>query len=102
MAASVCVHSAPGPQDTVELQNPVPSHVSRWAAFLGPMLLILSGCGGSSDAGLLPAAAAVLRIGANAVDRSSWEGAQRDLTPVLPAQIDGLAAFVRATQSRRA
>lgn len=41
---------------------------------------------------------AVLRIGANAVDRSSWEGAVDGLTPILPSQIDALAAFVQATQ----
>jgi len=41
---------------------------------------------------------AVLRIGANAVDRSSWNGEKRGLTPILPAQIDALAAFVRATR----
>jgi hypothetical protein len=40
----------------------------------------------------------VLRIGANQVDRSSWNGAVEDLTPILPAQIDALAAFVQATQ----
>lgn len=41
---------------------------------------------------------AVLRIGANAVDRSSWSGDIQGLTPILPAQIDALAAFARATQ----
>jgi hypothetical protein len=40
----------------------------------------------------------VLRIGANQVDRSSWNGAVSDLTPILPAQIDELAAFLRATE----
>ncbi len=40
----------------------------------------------------------VLRIGANQVDRSSWNGAVENLTPILPAQIDALAAFVQATQ----
>ena len=40
----------------------------------------------------------VLRIGANAVDRSSWDGAIDDLTPILPSQIDALAEFVQATQ----
>ena len=40
----------------------------------------------------------VLRIGANAVDRSSWNGAVDDLTPILPSQIDSLADFVQATQ----
>lgn len=35
----------------------------------------------------------VLRIGANAVDRSSWQGAVDGLTPIMPAQIDALAAF---------
>jgi hypothetical protein len=39
----------------------------------------------------------VLRIGANAVDRSSWNGAVSGLTPILPAHIDGLAAFLQAT-----
>lgn len=43
---------------------------------------------------------AVLRIGANAVDRSSWNGAVRGLTPILPAQIDALAAFAQATEWR--
>lgn len=41
---------------------------------------------------------AVLRIGANAVDRSSWNGAVDDLTPILPSQVDALAEFVQATQ----
>lgn len=41
---------------------------------------------------------AVLRIGANAVDRSSWNGAVDDLTPILPSQIDDFADFVEATQ----
>jgi hypothetical protein len=41
---------------------------------------------------------AVLRIGANAVDRSSWKGDTQGLTPILPAQIDALAAFIRATR----
>lgn len=41
---------------------------------------------------------AVLRIGANAVDRSSWNGAVEDLTPILPSHIDALADFVQATQ----
>src|SRR5690606_18756377 len=36
--------------------------------------------------------------GANAVDRSSWDGAIDDLTPILPSQIDALAEFVQATQ----
>ncbi len=40
----------------------------------------------------------VLRIGANQVDRSSWNGAVEDLAPILPAQIDALVAFVQATQ----
>jgi hypothetical protein len=40
----------------------------------------------------------VLRIGANQVDRSSWNGAVKGLTPILPAHIDNLAAFVQATQ----
>jgi len=40
----------------------------------------------------------VLRIGANQVDQSSWNGAVEGLTPILPAQIDALAAFVQATQ----
>lgn len=40
----------------------------------------------------------VLRIGANAVERSSWNGAVRGLTPIRPAHIDELAAFLRATQ----
>jgi hypothetical protein len=40
----------------------------------------------------------VLRIGANAVDRSSWNGAVNGLVPILPAQIDALAAFLQATQ----
>jgi hypothetical protein len=40
----------------------------------------------------------VLRIGANAVDRSSWNGEEEGLTPILPAQIDALAAFLQATQ----
>jgi hypothetical protein len=40
----------------------------------------------------------VLRIGANAVDRSSWNGAVEELTPILSSQIDALAAFVQATQ----
>jgi hypothetical protein len=39
----------------------------------------------------------VLRIGANAVDRSSWNGAG-GLTPILPSQIDALAAFLQATE----
>lgn len=39
----------------------------------------------------------VLRIGANAVDRASWNGAVDDLTPIRPADIDALAAFVQAT-----
>lgn len=41
---------------------------------------------------------AVLRIGANAVDRSSWQGAVEDLTPILPWHIDALGAFVQATE----
>ena len=41
---------------------------------------------------------AVLRIGANAVDRSSWQGAVEDLTPILSPHIDALAAFVQATE----
>jgi hypothetical protein len=40
----------------------------------------------------------VLRIGANQVDRSSWNGVVEGLTPILPAQIDAFAAFVQATQ----
>jgi len=40
----------------------------------------------------------VLRIGANAVDRSSWQGAVEDLTPILPWHIDALGAFVQATE----
>ena len=40
----------------------------------------------------------VLRIGANQVDRSSWNGRVGGLTPILPAQIDNLAAFLQATQ----
>ena len=40
---------------------------------------------------------AVWRIGANAVDRCSWKGAVNGLTPILPAQIDALAAFLQAT-----
>ena len=40
----------------------------------------------------------VVRIGANAVDRSSWQGAVEDLTPILPSHIDALAAFVQATE----
>jgi hypothetical protein len=40
----------------------------------------------------------VLRIGANQVDRSSWNGAVAGLTPILPEQIDAFAAFVQATQ----
>jgi hypothetical protein len=40
----------------------------------------------------------VLRIGANDVDRASWNGAEDDLTPILPAQIDNLAAFLQQTQ----
>jgi hypothetical protein len=40
----------------------------------------------------------VLRIGANAVDRSSWNGAVSGLTPILPTQIDDLAAFLQATE----
>jgi hypothetical protein len=40
----------------------------------------------------------VLRIGANAVDRSSWNGAVGGLTPIVPAQIDALAAFLQAAQ----
>lgn len=40
----------------------------------------------------------VLRIGANQVDRSSWNGAVEGLTSILPAQIDALAVFVQATQ----
>src|SRR5690606_39244453 len=42
----------------------------------------------------------VLRIGANAVDRSSWNGEVGELTPILPEQIDALAEFVEATQSQ--
>jgi hypothetical protein len=41
---------------------------------------------------------AVWRIGANAVDRSSWNGAVSGLTPILPAQIDALAAFLQASE----
>lgn len=40
----------------------------------------------------------MLRIGANQVDRSSWNGVVEGLTPILPAQIDAFAAFVQATQ----
>jgi hypothetical protein len=40
----------------------------------------------------------VLRIGANQVDRSSWNGAVEGLTPIRPAQVDSFAAFVQATQ----
>ena len=40
----------------------------------------------------------MLRIGANAVDRSSWQGAVEDLTPILPWHIDALGAFVQATE----
>jgi hypothetical protein len=40
----------------------------------------------------------VLRVGANAVDRSSWNGAVSGLTPILPTQVDALAAFLQATQ----
>ncbi|HEY4542692.1 MAG TPA: heparinase, partial [Noviherbaspirillum sp.] len=40
----------------------------------------------------------VLRIGANAVDRSSWNGAVKGLTPILPEHIDALATFVQAAQ----
>ena len=40
----------------------------------------------------------VLRIGANAVDRSSWNGAISGLTAILPGQIDALADFLQATQ----
>lgn len=40
---------------------------------------------------------AVLRIGANAVDRASWNGEMDGLTPILPSQVDALAAFVEAT-----
>jgi hypothetical protein len=40
----------------------------------------------------------VLRIGANQVDRSSWNGVIPDLTPFGPEQINALAAFVQATQ----
>src|SRR5581483_7723813 len=40
----------------------------------------------------------VLRLGANAVDRCSWNGAIRQLTPILPAHIDALATFVQAAQ----
>ncbi|WP_143762894.1 glycosyl hydrolase family 79 C-terminal domain-containing protein [Ramlibacter tataouinensis] len=40
----------------------------------------------------------VLRIGANAVDRSSWNGAVSGLTPILPAHVDALADFLQATQ----
>jgi hypothetical protein len=40
----------------------------------------------------------VLRLGANAVDRCSWNGAIRELTPILPAYIDALATFAEATE----
>jgi hypothetical protein len=40
----------------------------------------------------------VLRLGANAVDRCSWNGAIQGLTPILPAHIDALAAFAQATE----
>jgi hypothetical protein len=42
----------------------------------------------------------VLRIGANQVDRSSWNGTQAGLTPILPAQVDAFANFLRETQWR--
>jgi hypothetical protein len=40
----------------------------------------------------------ILRIGANDVDRASWNGAMEGLTPILPAQIDALVEFLKATQ----
>ncbi len=40
----------------------------------------------------------VLRIGANQVDRSSWNAQVETLLSFGPAQIDALAAFVQATQ----
>ena len=39
----------------------------------------------------------VLRIGGNSVDTTSWKGAVSGLTPILPAQVDLLAAFAQAT-----
>jgi hypothetical protein len=39
----------------------------------------------------------VLRIGGNSVDKSSWKGVASGLTPILPADVDALAAFARAT-----
>ena len=39
----------------------------------------------------------VLRIGGNSVDTTSWKGSVSGLVPILPAHIDALAAFAKAT-----
>lgn len=38
----------------------------------------------------------VLRIGANGVDTSSWQGAVPGLTPITPAQVDAFCALMKA------
>ena len=39
----------------------------------------------------------VLRVGGNTVDTTSWKGSVSGLAPILPANIDALAAFAQAT-----
>jgi hypothetical protein len=39
----------------------------------------------------------VLRVGGNSVDTTSWKGSASGLTPIVPADVDALAAFAQAS-----